>query len=259
VTSIKTASPLGDQAIMWVFAYQVDDVVFDGGCANAIPELRAFLAKRDVNRVFVTHLHEDHYGGCAAFLPKASLYAGPRTIEAIEDPYEIPEFFQWVWGKPNPIQDVEAMPSEIPVGELTFEVVDLSGHCEEMVGFWEPEKRWLFSADAVPLASKKHIAMAEENVPKMIRRMREIQQMGVKILFDGHRGPISNPQNHIQTRIDYLTELQRKIQDLHNTGKSLQDIKLDLKFPEPWYLSNTDGRFGVDYLIESLLSDEVIL
>ena len=256
ITSIKTASPLGGQAIMWVYAYQVGDVVFDAGCWNAIEELRGFLENHRVKRVFVTHNHEDHYGGSAAFLPDAEIFARPRTLESLYKPYPLPEFFQFVWGLPEPVLEAQELTqSSIVVGDLTFEVVDLSGHCEEMVGFWEPDQKWLFSSDAVPLPSRKQMAMPEENIPKMIHRMQQIQERNVKVLFDGHRGPIINPQKHIEIRIQFLSELQNQVQEFVTAGKTVPEIKDALRFPEPWYLPNTEGRFAVEHLIRSLSED----
>ncbi len=258
VTCIKTASPLGEQAIMWVYAYLVEDVLFDAGCANALSELQELTKKRSVRRVYVTHYHEDHYGGCAAFVPNADVFAGSITLESVHKPYSLPQFFQWVWGEPKPVKEAQKFEeSNISVGKLNFEVVDLSGHCEEMFGFWEPEKGWFFSADAVPLPSRKQMAMPEENIPRMINRMKEIRDLDVKVLFDGHRGPIPNPRDHIETRINYLSQLQRRVLSMAETGKTIPEIKTELGFPEPWYLPNTEGRFEIEHLIRSLLEDSV--
>lgn len=258
IACIKTASPLGDQAIMWVYAYLVEDVLFDAGCANAISELQEYTKKHTVRRVYVTHNHEDHYGGCAAFVPKADVFAGPITLESVHKPYPLPQFFQWVWGEPKPVKEARKFEdSSISVGKLNFEVVDLSGHCEEMFGFWEPEKGWFFSADAIPLPSRKQMAMPEENLPKMIVRMKEIRDRDVKVLFDGHRGPIPNPREHIETRINFLLKLQTCVLGMAETGKTIPEIKTELGFPEPWYLPNTEGRFEIEHLIRSLLEDSV--
>lgn len=258
VTSVKTASPLGEQAIMWVYTYLVDDVLFDTGCANAIAELREFTEKHPVRQVYVTHNHEDHYGGCAAFVPKAEVYTGPVTLESVYKPYPLPQFFQWVWGEPKPVPEASLLEeSDIKVGKLNFEVVDLSGHCEEMFGFWEPAKGWFFSAYAVPLPSQKQMSMPEENIPKMISRMKEILDRDPNVLFDGHRGPILNPREHIETRINFLSQLQQQVLEMAKEGKTIPEIKTDLGFPEPWYLPNTEGRFAIEHLIRSLLEDSV--
>ena len=78
-----------------------------------------------------------------------------------------------------------------------------------------------------------------------------------KVLFDGYRGPITNPMKHIETRIRFLSELAGKVQELGAKGKTILEIKDILGFPEPWYLPNTEGRFGIEHLIRSLLEDAI--
>ncbi len=124
-----------------------------------------------------------------------------------------------------------------------------------MYGFWEASHGWLFSADAVPLPSRKRMAMPEENIPKMISRMEQILTLKPKVLFDGHRGPIRNPEEHIKTRIDFLRELWQRIRALGQEGKTLKQIKDILDFPEPWYLASTKERFGIMHLIRSFIED----
>ena len=257
ITWVKSASALGDQAIMWVYAYHVGDTLLDAGCANAQEELRRWTEDHKIERVMVSHSHEDHYGGCAAF-PKATIFADPITRELIQKPPDYSEFFRFVWGQPEPIPNVEMMPSEFAISDLEFQVIELPGHCEGMVGFWEPNQGWFFSADAVPLPSRKQIAMPEENIPQMVETMKRIRSLGIEVLFDGHRGPIENPDKHIQMRIDFLVDLQKRVTKMSQEGKTIKEIQDFLDFPTPWYLPNTEGRFGIDFLIRSLLEDEPI-
>jgi hypothetical protein len=58
-------------------------------------------------------------------------------------------------------------------------------------------------------------------------------------------------------RIQFLSDLQQQVQDLVGEGKTVPEIKERLGFPEPWYLPNTEGRFGVEHLIRSLAEDLV--
>jgi glyoxylase-like metal-dependent hydrolase (beta-lactamase superfamily II) len=177
-------------------------------------------------------------------------------MKELKTPPKYNEFFRFVWGQPEPLEKVEPMPASFSAQGLHLDVVQLPGHYEDMVGFYEPKRKWLFSADAVPLASHKEIAMPEEKVPQMITTMERILTMDVEVLFDGHRGPVQKPRTHIQTRVDYLRALQRRVQELHAEGKPIAEIQTILGFQEPWYLPWTERRFGIDYLIRSLLADE---
>ena len=89
----------------------------------------------------------------------------------------------------------------------------------------------------------------------MIARMEQILSLKPQVLFDGHRGPIKEPAEHVQTRIDFLKNLQRQIRTLGEEGMTLTQIKDILSFPEPWYLPQTKARFGIEHLIRSFLED----
>ncbi|NOR38864.1 MAG: MBL fold metallo-hydrolase [Candidatus Thorarchaeota archaeon] len=253
VTGVKTATAQGGKAIMWAYSYRVDNVFFDAGCANAKEELRSHI--KGIERLLVTHSHEDHVGGCSVLNPDIPILAPALAIPVLKSPPNLNEFFQYVWGQPEPIEDVELMPSQFSVGDLEFEVIPLPGHSQDMVGFYEAHNRWFFSADGVPLPSKKRLAMDDENVPQAIATMERILELDLDVLFDFHRGPIRDPQQHIQTRIDFLKGVQNQVCELHKEGKTIEEIQSILNFKPPWYMDLTEGRFGIDYLIRSLIFD----
>ena len=257
ITSIKTATEQDGKAIMFVYAYLVRDTMFDTGCGNAIDEIREFVSKNEINQVYVSHSHEDHCGCLHTFEGTAKIYANEMTRKELIDPQQIAEFFDYVWGQPKPVSDVLIMPDTFSIGDLSFEVVPLPGHADDMVGFYEPEKRWFFSSDAVPLPSKKKIAMPEENIPQMVATMEKIRDMDIDILFDSHKGPINSPREHIQTRIDYINMIQKEALSLHEAGKSIDEIQEALGLDGPWYLEMTKERFGIDFFLKSILFDIV--
>ncbi len=256
VSYIKTASELNNEAIMWVYSYKIDDIMFDAGCANARNELKEYLKNVNIEKLVVSHYHEDHFGGASLFSKDSLIFARPETRDVMSNPPKLNEFFQWAWGQPEPVEDIQSIPESIMVGEMTFEVIELFGHSPEMIGLYEKERGWLFSADAVPLPTRKNIAMPEENVPMLIETMERIHKLKPKVLFDSHRGPIENPSDHILKRIEYLKNLQQKIQGMHNEGMSIQEIEDQLEIVPPWYMDLTEGRFGVDLLIKSLLNEK---
>ncbi|MBN2230375.1 MAG: MBL fold metallo-hydrolase [Candidatus Thorarchaeota archaeon] len=259
ITCVKTATEQDGNAIMFVYAFLVRDALFDAGCANAIDEIREFARKNEINDVYITHSHEDHCGCCTVFEKTASIFATPATQEILRKPPFYGEFFNYVWGQPEPVSDLTDLPKTFSIGDLRFEVVPVPGHTMEMVGFYEPEKKWFFSADAVPLPSKKRIAMPDENIPQMVATMEKILTMDIDILFDSHRGAIHSPQKHIQTRIDYIIEIQQKAKELHESGKSIEEMQQILELEGPWYLELTKGRFGIDFFLKSVLFDKVVV
>ncbi|MBD3159937.1 MAG: MBL fold metallo-hydrolase [Candidatus Lokiarchaeota archaeon] len=255
VTCIKTGSISYENRTMWACLYKVENALIDCGCANAKDELVSLLNGKKIDFIYVTHGHEDHYGCCSAFSETATIFAPPRARDVLLNPPNLNEFFQWVWGQPEPVKQVQITPSQFQVGDLCFDTVKLPGHGEEMVGFYEKEKGWLFSADAVPLPSHKQISMTDENIPQMMRTMEYIMDLDVKVLFDGHLGPIETPESHIQKRLDYLNKVRETAMRLHEKGLSSSEIIAELGWESPWYMDMTMGRFSLEHMIDSLFSE----
>ncbi len=257
ITGLKTATAGPDgTAIMWVYAYQIDDALFDAGCANAKSELENHVSMESIQSVYITHAHEDHFGCVDLFAGSADIYAWKSGIDLLKEPIEIGEFFQYVWGQPQPTQDVKPIPKEFRIADFSFRVIEVPGHMKDMVGFLEPDRKWFFSADSVPLPTRKYIAMPDENVPRMIRSMEYIQTLGIEVLFDAHRGPINSPYEHIQRRIDYLKETQRFVNEMYRNGLGYAEMKQQLDVEPPWYLEMTKDRFSIDFFLRSLIEDE---
>lgn len=255
VSCIKTGSITYQDRTMWVCLYKVGRSLIDCGCANAKEELASLLNGDKIEAVYITHGHEDHCGCCSAFSGSASIFAPQHAREVLRNPPVLNEFFQWVWGQPEPIADVEPMPAHFQCGDLQLDTIQLPGHGKDMVGFYEENKKWLFSADAVPLPSRKQIAMTEEDLPEMMQTMKRILELDVEVLFDGHLGPIESPQNHIERRLNHLQEVQNTAMDLKKKGLSSTEIVDELGWEPPWYMDMTMGRFSLEHMIDSLLSD----
>jgi len=257
IIGLKTATAGTDgKPIMWVYAYLIEDALIDTGCGNGKEDLRKYTTGHPIKNIYITHAHEDHFGCADAFAHEAEIYAWKSGMDLVRNPIEIGEFFQYVWGQPVPIEDVKPLPSAFEIGDYRFDVVEVPGHMKDMVAFYEPDRRWLFSADAVPLPSKKYIAMPDENIPRMIKTMEHLQTLDIEILFDGHRGPIASPFEHIRTRIDYLKETKQKVKEWHSEGLDYPAMIERLDLNPPWYIELTKDRFSVDYFLRSLIEDE---
>lgn len=258
VTCVKTGSEMNGRVMMWHYSYLIDDVLIDAGCPNAADELNELRSIYPVRRIYVTHAHEDHAGGCSVFAEHAAIFASSSVAMAMMNPEALNAFFTMAWGQPKALSKVKInpIPDEFEIGKLRFELLPLPGHTNDMVGFYEKEKRWLFSGDAVPFMPEKQLAMPDENVPQTIQTIEMIQALNLRVLFDGHIGPIKNPREHIQTRIDYLKEIQNAVRDHSAQGLTITEIQEKLKIVSPWWADMTEGRFCVVNLIRSLIQDE---
>jgi hypothetical protein len=52
--------------------------------------------------------------------------------------------------------------------------------------------------------------------------------------------------------------MQRKALELHQSGKTIEEIQQILELEGPWYLEMTKSRFGIDFFIKSILFDKIV-
>ena len=98
--------------------------------------------------------------------------------------------------------------------------------------------------------------MPDENIHLMIETLEKIAEMDIEILFDSHRGPVTSPMEHVQIRIDFLKDIRTKVLKLHGEGRTIPEIQEALELKGPWYLEMTQGRFGIDIFLKSLVFDK---
>jgi len=256
VTCVKTGSEVNGRVLMWHYSYLIDDVLIDAGCPNAADELNELMYVHPVRRVYVTHAHEDHAGGCSVFAPHAEIFANRSVAGAMRNPEVLNAFFTMAWGQPKALSKVNPIPDKFEIGRFRFEPLPLPGHTNDMVGFYEKTEGWLFSSDAVPFMPEKQLAMPDENVPQTIRTIEMIQALHLRVLFDSHIGPIEHPEKHIQARIDYLKKIQTAVRDYSAQGLTIAEIQEKLELASPWWTDLTEGRFCAANLIRSLIHDD---
>ncbi|MEM2143037.1 MAG: MBL fold metallo-hydrolase [Candidatus Thorarchaeota archaeon] len=256
VLCVRTASEQNGQPIFWVYSYLVGDTLFDTGCGNTSNEFRSAISTREIGRIVISHAHEDHVGACSRLESEVPVLAPDPIHAALRSPPAINDFFRFVWGQPEPIKSPLKLPDNLETERFRFSIVRLPGHTDSMIGLYDSERQWLFSADAVPFPSRKKLAMPDENIPMMLRTLEMIQQLDISVLFDSHHGPIDRPHEHVQKRIDFLKETQSRVRRLYEEGLSIEDIVRSLNFEQPWYVDLTGGRFGVEHLVRSLIHDK---
>lgn len=109
-------------------------LVIDPGESNSILN---FLSEQGlkVRAILITHHHPDHVDGVEAIkaVHRCAIY-GPAA-EQNRLGHMLTDFV-----RPG---------DELEFGDLKFNVLDVSGHTLGHVAYWQPERKWLFSGDAL--------------------------------------------------------------------------------------------------------------
>jgi glyoxylase-like metal-dependent hydrolase (beta-lactamase superfamily II) len=99
-----------------VFFYRLGNTLIDCGPPNKWRFVKEFLQEQPVQRVLVTHHHEDHSGNGAAIQNelKIPVFAPPLSLEHLAGGYPLQLYRRVIWGNPSNYR-AETLP---PVLEL---------------------------------------------------------------------------------------------------------------------------------------------
>ena len=212
--------------------YYVDGLLIDTGQRAMQKTILAETSQLPVEQIFITHHHEDHSGNVQALQEQfdCPVYASSKCIEMMKAPPPI-SFAQWmVWGNRPAFNGMLPQNEVLKTRQYTFHLIPVPGHAPDMVVLYEPERRWLFSAD---LYVHHYIGymLLEESIWEQIHSIRRILDLDFDILLCGHNPQLKNGKVLLQKKLHYLEAFYRKVAALHQQNYSPEDIfkRLNLK------------------------------
>jgi ribonuclease/clavin/mitogillin len=165
---VKIETYADDEIIRWVWtpeqspwtsAYLVDGLLIDSGPPAGTDAFKQFVTslppEQAVEKVIITHWHEDHAGG-ARFLSEElglPVYIHQKGIAKVRTGFSYPDYRVFAWGDP-----FEPAPAVLPLevsslttknGKYTFELQLLPGHCDNLIVLIEPARQWCFVSDTI--------------------------------------------------------------------------------------------------------------
>ncbi len=213
-----------------VVLYVVDGLVIDTGPSCMGQQIRPFFSNHLIQQVALTHVHEDH-SGMAGWLQEkynVPVYLHRDSLRQAERPGKYPLYRRIFWGGRQPFHG-EEFPRQLATNKYRFEVIDAPGHCAAHNVFHEKEQGWLFTGDLY-LGPQQVVAIKEEDMTQTITTLEKLVKLDFQTLFCAHSGVRENGKQLLQAKLDYLLELQAKINYMRKQG--LSDRQIDRRlFP----------------------------
>jgi glyoxylase-like metal-dependent hydrolase (beta-lactamase superfamily II) len=235
--------------------YRVGTTAVDVGPPNQWPRVRAFLSDARVERVVVTHHHEDHSGNGSRARRDLNLpvYLPARGIATVRDGFPLRLYQRILWGTPERFTP-EPVPEEIPAGRgLRLRAIETPGHSADMSCYLEPERGWLFSGDLY-LASKVRFLRADESVSQSIASLERTLALDFQVLFCAHRGVIEDGRRAVEAKLEYLRSLRDEVRALHAQGWTVAAITRRVLGREGTMTWITAGHFSKRNLVRGCLA-----
>ncbi len=235
------------------YLFRVGDTLIDCGPPNQWKFVKEFVEAEPVERVLLTHHHEDHSGNAAKIIESkhVPVHIHRRGIPLCRDGYPIQLYRKIIWGTPGrftaePLPDIV----ETSVGYALLPI-ETPGHSIDMTCIWEPQKKWLFTGDLF-ITTRPQYLRPEENIHMEIIGLRKVLDLDIETIFCSHRGVVENARQHLQEKYDYLTELRDRVQELVKAGWSLEKIRDELLGKEDFLSYFTRFHFSKINLIKAL-------
>jgi glyoxylase-like metal-dependent hydrolase (beta-lactamase superfamily II) len=128
----------------------------------------------------------------------------------------------------------------VRLGERTFELLNLgTTHSLANSAVWMPKERVLFAA-SVAIENQINTIRPHTNIPDMIAVMKMMKALNPEIVIPGHGVPTTTKMFDFYT--GFLETLLQRVGKLMDEGKTLDQIKVELRMPEYENLAGAKER-----------------
>lgn len=236
--------------------YRLGQTIIDTGPSNQWPYVKKFVDEREVDRVMITHHHEDHSGNGAQLKSNidAPILMPPSGLDRMKSGFNISYAQARTWGKSKAFE-AEAVPEDVAIHDgITLRSIHAPGHSHDMTCYLEPNRGWLFCGD-VYIASRTKYFRFDENIHQQIDSLERCLQLDFETLLCSHRGPLADGKRRVKEKMDFLNDLRAQVLDLHHQGLPPSQISKKILGPEDKMRWMSLGKFKKFHIIQSCLDD----
>ena len=242
---------------LFVYVYYIDGLLIDTGQPNMRKHILGTLSDLPVDQVFITHHHEDHTGNIDAVQRQFNcpVYASSRCCEIMKapPPPSLPQIL--VWGRRPAYADLLPLDNELRTTNHAFELIPVPGHAEDMVVLYEPDRKWLFSADLF-VHTRVGYVLKNERILVQIKSIKKVLELNFEVLFCSHNPQLTNGREKLSQKLDFLEEFSEKVIPLHTKGYSPEAIVKRLKLKEyHWIRFLSLGQLSKVNMVRSVMRD----
>ncbi len=224
------------------FIVGVDGViVIDTGPSKLYgEEMRRAIAKitdKPIVKVFITHLHPDHFLGSQGFA-NAPVVALPETVVGIK---QLGEMFNdamyrlvgsLMKGTEVIVPEVFDYQPTVDIAGRKLDLMKFSGHSGSDLAILDRSSGVLFAADTVFF--ERTPTTPQANVDQWIRDLKQLEAVPFKVLVPGH-GPVVDDQRAIKQTASYLNWLRESLSRAAEQGRSMAEVLVPDESGNPFF------------------------
>lgn len=199
------------------------------------------LTSQPVRLLINTEPHADHTTGHFVFSPPAVVVAAAGAGESMRASNIVERVAKLVAEKPELRSQYEGYRMITPhieyrdratlsVGERTIELFYLKNvHSEADTAIWLPKERVLFPAASVGVKRLNNLR-ANVSIPDTLSAIKMMKALNPDVVIPGHGQPAT--AQILEDNERYYNLLVDRVKQLVQQGKSLEQVKQELKMPE---------------------------
>ncbi|MTB53461.1 MBL fold metallo-hydrolase [Lewinella sp. W8] len=237
--------------------YFVDGLLIDTGHSRVRHHVQSASEGLGIEQILITHHHEDHTGNLRALKARhqCPVYASPLCCQIMHSPPPLSLAQQITWGNRPPQRDLIPKVERIETHRFTFDLIPIPGHAPDMVALYEPNRRWLFSADLY-INSYIDYFLADESMAEQIASTKRILELDFDVMFCGHKPQLSNAKRQLTKKLHFLEAFFQDVATLHQRGCSDREIFRRLSLKENWFVRLlSGGKLSKFNMVKSVIRD----
>ena len=199
------------------------------------------LTDKPVRFLIDTEVHPDHTFGHWLFSPPALVINAAGAGDAMRKRFDPKRVETFVAQSPQMAEEVKGFKMIAPhveyrdrmtlnLGERTFELIYLKNvHSEADTAVWLPKERVLFAASAANVRTIINL-QPFVRIPDVLASYKLMKSLNPEIVVPGHGAPSTT--KIFDEYEAFYNLLMKRVADMAAQGKSLEEIKRELKMPE---------------------------
>ncbi|UTA67624.1 MBL fold metallo-hydrolase [Emticicia sp. 21SJ11W-3] len=242
-----------------VYCFVFDHVLIDTAQAHCREKVKATFKDKRIEKILLTHFHEDHSGNVAALAieHKAEVFAHAATQEKIKKGFGLHPYEKVLFGHITPYEShIHHFPAIIETPNHQLVPIYTPGHSDDHTVFLEPNKGWLFSGDLF-VGIRIRVFRKGEKFWQQVASMKNILQYNFDVLFCGHHPRLKDGKQQLQAKLQYFEDFGGHARGLHQKGLPVKDIMRTMKLRENHLMRLLlSNDVSVRYMVEAALEDE---
>ncbi len=229
---------------MFVHTYFIDGLLIDTAQRLTRKKLLASTNDLPIEQIYVTHHHEDHSGNIGVLIDrhKCPVYASNLCCEMMKDPPHITFAQKITWGNRPAQKDLIPKEGIIETRNYSFEIIPIPGHAPDMVALYEPNRKWLFSADLY-INSYISYMLDDESISTQIDSTKRIMELDFDVLFCAHKPKLEKGKQQLEKKLNFLESFYETVANLYQKGNRAEEIFNQLNLKEDYFVKALSGGY----------------